>query len=119
IIFDVVRAALYVTIPINLAVGFANQLTWVYVVQFLASCASLFWTPAKDASVPNLVAPDQLEEANQLGLLTTFGTAPVAAALFIVLAWVSRALGTAAHYFTNAANGQVNLALYFNAATFA
>ena len=36
-----------------------------------------------------------------------------------MLAWVSRALGTAADYFTNAANGQVNLALYFNAATFA
>ena len=116
---DVIRAALYLSIPLNLSLGLVNGLTWMYVAQFLASCASLFWTPAKDASVPNLVPPDQLEEANQLGLLTTFGTAPVAAALFIVLAWVSRALGTAAHYFTNAANGQVNLALYFNAATFA
>ena len=27
----------------------------MYLAQFLASCASLFWTPAKDASVPNLV----------------------------------------------------------------
>jgi dTMP kinase len=116
---DVIRAALYLSIPLNLSLGLVNGLTWMYVAQFLASCASLFWTPAKDASVPNLVEPDQLEEANQLSLLTTYGTAPVAALLFVVLAWVSKALGAAAHYFTNAANGQVNLALYFNAATFA
>jgi dTMP kinase len=119
IVGDVIRAALYLSIPLNLSLGLVNNLTWMYVAQFLASCASLFWTPAKDASVPNLVDPDQLEEANQLSLLTTYGTAPVAAALFIVLAWVSKALGAAAQYFTNAANGQVNLALYFNAATFA
>ncbi len=31
IIGDVLRAALYLTIPINLSVGFANQLTWLYV----------------------------------------------------------------------------------------
>jgi dTMP kinase len=119
ILGDVLRAVLYLSIPLNLSLGLVDGLTWMYVAQFLASCASLFWTPAKDASVPNLVGPDKLEEANQLSLLTTYGTAPVAALLFIVLAWVSKALGTAAQYFTNAANGQVNLALYFNAATFA
>jgi len=108
IIGDVIRAALYLTIPLNLTFGFANQLTWLYVVQFLASCASLFWTPAKDASVPNLVQPDKLEQANQLSLFTTYGTAPVAGLLFTVLALISRALST----------NQYDLALYFNAATF-
>jgi dTMP kinase len=85
IIGDVLRAALYITIPINTAVHFSNQLTWIYVVQFLASCASLFWSPAKDASVPNLVPPDKLEAANQLSLVATYGTAPVAGLLFSVL----------------------------------
>jgi dTMP kinase len=112
IIGDVVRAVLYITIPLMLTFGFANgpggQLTWIYVVQFLASCASLFWTPAKDASVPNLVPPDKLEQANQLSLFTTYGTAPVAGLLFTVLALISKALSTS----------QYDLALYFNAATF-
>ena len=54
---------------LNLSLGFANNLTWLYVAQFLASCASLFWTPAKDASIPNLVPPDKLEQANQYSLL--------------------------------------------------
>ena len=108
IIGDVLRAALYVSIPLNLAFGFVNQLTWIYVVQFLASCASLFWTPAKDASIPNLVPPDKLEQANQYSLFTTFGTAPVAGLIFALLAGIGRSLGS----------DQVNLALYFNAATF-
>ena len=115
IIGDVLRAALYLTIPINLSVGFANQLTWLYVIQFLASCASLFWTPAKDASVPNLVPPDKLEQANQLSLFTTYGTAPVAGLLFALLAILSTALGHLSHYFST---NQVNLALYFNVVTF-
>ena len=108
IIGDVFRAALYASIPLNLAFGLVNELTWIYVVQFLASSASLFWTPAKDASIPNLVPPDKLEQANQYSLFTTFGTAPVAGLVFGLLALVSRALGS----------DQVNLALYFNAATF-
>jgi dTMP kinase len=105
---DVVRGALYATIPLNLAFGVVNKLTWIYIVQFLASCASLFWTPAKDASVPNLVPPDKLEQANQYSLFTTFGTALPAGVIFGMLALVGRTLGS----------DQVNLALWFNAATF-
>jgi dTMP kinase len=105
---DVVRGALYATIPLNLAFGVVNKLTWIYIVQFLASCASLFWTPAKDASVPNLVPPDKLEQANQYSLFTTFGTALPAGLIFGMLALVGRTLGS----------DQVNLALWFNAATF-
>jgi dTMP kinase len=115
IVGDVLRAVLYLTIPLDLSIHFANPLTWIYVVQFVASCASLFWTPAKDASVPNLVPPDQLEEANQYSLFTTYGTAPVAGLIFSVLSLVSRALESISHYFTT---NPVNLALYFNTATF-
>jgi dTMP kinase len=115
IVGDVLRAVLYLTIPLDLSIHFANPLTWIYVVQFVASCASLFWTPAKDASVPNLVPPDKLEEANQYSLFTTYGTAPVAGLIFSVLSLVSRALESISHYFTT---NPVNLALYFNTATF-
>jgi dTMP kinase len=116
---DVVRAVLYLSIPLNLLVGFANQLTWLYVAQFLACCASLFWTPAKDASIPNLVPPAKLEQANQYSLLTTYGTAPVASLLFVVLAWISERLANGpVSYFGDPARGQISLALYFNVITF-
>ncbi len=111
IIGDVVRAVLYLSIPLNLLIGFANELTWLYVAQFLACCASLFWTPAKDASIPNLVPPEKLEEANQYSLMTTYGMAPVASLLFVALAEITRALG-------HPSLGKVSLALYFNVATF-
>jgi dTMP kinase len=115
IVGDVLRAGLYLSIPLDLSLHFVNQLTWIYAVQFVASCVSLFWTPAKDASVPNLVPPDQLEQANQYSLFTTFGTAPIAGLIFSLLSLVSRALGGLSHYFTT---NPVNLALYFNTATF-
>ena len=72
IVGDVVRGLLFLSIPL-----FPN-LTWIFIAKFLAGCASLFWTPAKDASVPNLVPPDRLERANQLSLFTTYGSAVVA-----------------------------------------
>ena len=115
IIGDLLRAALYITIPINMSVGFANQLTWIYVVQFLASGASLFWAPAKDASVPNLVPPNKLEQANQLSLFATYGTAPVAGLLFSLLAILSTALGHISPYFST---NQLNLSLYFRTAMY-
>jgi dTMP kinase len=115
IIGDVLRAVLYVSIPLNLVLGVVDKLTWLYVAQFLASAASVFWTPAKDASVPNLVPADKLEQANQYSLVTTYGTAPIAGVLFSLVALVSRGLGNFSAYFTT---NPENLALYFNALTF-
>ena len=112
---DVIRAVLYLSIPINLSLGVVDKLTWLYVAQFLASTASLFWTPAKDASVPNLVPPGKLEQANQLSLFTTYGTAPIAGLLFSLVSLISRLLGSMAHYFSAQ---PVDLALYFNVVTF-
>ena len=109
IVGDVIRALLFLSIPL-----FPN-LTWIYAAKFLAGCATLFWTPATNASVPNLVPRDKLERANQLSLLSTYGTAPVAAGLFSVLALVSKALGSVSPYFTT---NSVDLALYFNGATY-
>jgi dTMP kinase len=115
IVGDVLRAALYLSIPADLSLHFVNPLTWIYLVQFAASSVSLFWTSAKDASVPNLVPPDKLEQANQYSLFTTFGTAPIAGIIFSLLSLVSRALSGLSHYFST---NPVNLALYFNTATF-
>ena len=109
IVGDVIRGLLFLSIPL-----FPN-LTWIFLAKFVAGCASLFWTPAKDATVPNLVPPDRLEQANQLSLFTTYGSAVVAGLVFSMLALVSKALGTISPYFNT---NQVNLALYFNAATF-
>jgi dTMP kinase len=110
IIGDVIRCVLFVSIPL-----FPN-LTWLYAAKFLAGVASLFWNPATAASMPNLVPKDKLERANQLSLLGTYGTAPIAAGLFSVLALVSGALGRVLPFFKT---DPVSLALYINAASYA
>jgi dTMP kinase len=107
---DVMRCLLFASIPI------VRTLWWLYIATFLIECVTLFWTPAKEASVPNLVRKDQLEAANQLSLVTTYGIAPVSAALlFSLLAAVSRTLANNSTFFRS---NQVDLALYLNAATF-
>ena len=106
---DVIRGLLFLSIPI-----FPN-LTWIYIAKFLAGCASLFWNPATAATIPNLVPPDKLERANQLSLFTTYGTAPIAAGVFSVLALISGPLGHAVPFLQPS---KVNLALYFNAASY-
>jgi dTMP kinase len=109
IVGDVIRGLLFLSIPI-----FPN-LTWIYVAKFLAGVATQFWAPATNASIPNLVPPDKLERANQLSLLTTYGTAPLAAGIFSVLALVSEGLSRVTPLFHTS---NVDLALYFNAASY-
>ena len=109
IVGDVVRGLLFLSIPLF------PHLTWILVAKFLAGVASQFWNPATAASIPNLVPKDKLERANQLSLLTTYGTAPLAAGLFSVLALVSEGISRVTPLF-HASN--VDLALYFNAASY-
>ena len=109
IIGDVVRGLLFLSIPLF------PHLTWIYVAKFLAGVATQFWSPATSASIPNLVPKDKLERANQLSLLTTYGTAPLAAGLFSVLALVSEGISRVTPLFHTS---NVDLALYFNAASY-
>jgi len=109
IVGDLIRGLLFLSIPI-----FPN-LTWIFVVKFLAGVTTQFWSPATSASVPNLVPKDKLERANQLSVLSTYGTAPLAAGVFSVLALVSEGISRVTPLF-HASN--VSLALYFNAATY-
>ncbi len=113
---DLLRFLLFLSIPIVGSVADRSAaLVHLLVASFLIETVSLFWIPAKEASVPNIVGPERLEGANQLTLIATYGSAPVAAVVFGLLSLVSRALGNGVEYFET---GPVDLALYVNAATF-
>ena len=116
VVCDVLRFLLFLSIPLVGSVADrGSSLVYLLVASFLIETVSLFWIPAKEASVPNLVPREQLEGANQLTLIATYGSAPVAAAVFAALSLLSRALGSGFEYFRT---GPVDLALYVNAATF-
>jgi dTMP kinase len=86
---DTLRCLLFFSIPV------VGSLIWLFIATFLIEVCSLFWIPAKDSSIPNLLRrPDQVETANQLGLVMTYGVAVVSAAgLFSALSSLAPVLG--------------------------
>lgn len=107
---DVLRTGLYISIPL------AHSYVWLYTATILVECVTLFWSPAKEASVPNLVPREKLESANQVSLLAAYGTAPIAALIFTFLSLFTSAFVALIPGFSATA---VDVALYVNAASFA
>jgi dTMP kinase len=108
---DLSRAALITLVPF-VGIGL------LYVIAFVHECISLFFLPARDASVPRLVRRDNLEEANGLVLATSYGTLPLAAAVFSGLSVAAGHIPSAlplAGYF---ADHPTSFAFLFDAATF-
>ena len=109
VIGDILRAALFISIPI------VGTYLWLYIATVLVECVTLFWSPAKEATVPNLVPKNKLENANQMSLFAAYGSAPVAAIIFSLLSISATVVGAALGLENYTA---VDLALYLNAISF-
>jgi dTMP kinase len=110
---DYIRGLLFLSIPL---VGpLVGMLWWIFVVTVLVEAVSLVWGPAKDATVPNLVPRHRLEAANQVSLVTTYGSALPAAAVFSALTLVDKFYR---HLFDWSDRAPIDMALYFNAFSF-
>ena len=109
IVCDVLRFGFYLSIPI------VHNYIWLYTATVIVESITLFWSPAKEASVPNLVPKEKLESANQMTLLASYGSAPVAALAFSILAGVAATLTS----FSNPRYASTaDLALYVDAISF-
>ncbi|HVW35170.1 MAG TPA: MFS transporter [Acidimicrobiia bacterium] len=111
VICDVGRSAIVATLP------FVHTLVGLFLASFLLEVLTLLWSPAKDASVPNLVPTEKLAAANSLSMAAAYGTFPVGSAAFAALAGLASWLG---HF--DALHGlkvnQESLALWVDAVTF-
>ena len=75
VICDVLRCALFMSI------AFVGSTLWLFIGNFLIGCCAIMWIPSKDAAVPNMLRrPDQVETANQLGMVMTYGIAVISGA---------------------------------------
>ncbi|ONI78893.1 MFS transporter [Actinosynnema sp. ALI-1.44] len=83
---DVMRAGLLVSIAV------VGSPVWLLIANFLVGCCQLLWIPSKDAAVPNLLRrKDQVETANQLSLVMTWGISVIAGAgLYALLYGISQ-----------------------------
>jgi dTMP kinase len=106
---DFLRAGLFISIPI------VGNYLWLYIATVLVECVTMFWSPAKEATVPNLVPKNKLESANQMSLFAAYGSAPVAAIIFSLLSISATAVGATIGLENYTA---VDLALYVNAISF-
>jgi dTMP kinase len=108
---DVGRGLVLATLP------FVDTVLGLFFASLLLEILTLLWSPAKEASVPNLVPTEQLTTANSLSLAAAYGTFPIGSAIFALLAKVAEWLG---HY--HALNGlrinQESVAIYADVMTF-
>jgi dTMP kinase len=111
VVCDVGRAGVLVFLP------FVDTVYGLVFASLVLECFTLLWTPAKEASVPNLVPPDHLTTANSLSLVAAYGTMPIAAGLFSLLAGFSQALSRI-DALDSLRTNQEAIAFYVDAATF-
>ena len=111
VVCDLGRAAVIGTLP------FVHNVTGLVLASLVLEIFTLLWSPAKEASVPNIVPSERLTSANSLSLAAAYGTFPVAAIFFALLAQVAKWLGgiDALSFFKT---DQTALAFYMDMATF-
>jgi len=110
---DVGRGLTFACVP------FISTLPGLVVVSLMLEVFTMMWAPAKEATVPNLVRPEYLANANSLSLAAAYGTFPIGTAVFAALAGVAKWLGGFdVALFQVLQVSQENLAVYFDVATF-
>ena len=84
---DIGRGLMMATLP------FLHTVWELFLASLVLEFFSLLWTPAKEASVPNIVPAERLSTANSLSLAAAYGTFPLAggisALLFKAAGWLS------------------------------
>lgn len=108
---DLSRAALIALAPF-VGIGL------LYAIAFVHESISLFFLPARDASVPMLVPEGALAEANGLVLATSYGSIPIAAALFSGLSAVESHIPDALPFASLFTRHRNTFAFFFDSATF-
>jgi dTMP kinase len=107
---DIGRGTMYA------AMAFVGELWAIFLLSFAIECLSLLWSPARDATLPNMVPRRQLGNANAIGLVSTYATLPLGAAVFSFLAAFSSWVGARVPWLGARPE---SLALLLDAGTFA
>ena len=83
---DIGRAMVMIVLP------FINNLIGLFIASLILEALTMLWSPAKEASVPNLVSEKFLTSANSLSLVAAYGTFPLGAGLMALFGRLSTAL---------------------------
>lgn len=109
---DVGRGFVLATLP------FVNSILGLFLASLALECLTLLWSPAKEASVPNLVETRRLTTANSLSLAAAYATFPIGSALFASLTKVAEFIGQNLGALKALELNQESLAIYVDVVTF-
>jgi dTMP kinase len=108
---DIGRGLTFALLP------FVHTVWGLFLVSMLLEMLTLMWTPAKEASVPNLVPSDKLAAANSASLAAAYGTILPAVLFYPALTAIAGLLGHVheIYYLTQHKN---TFAIYLDVVTF-
>jgi dTMP kinase len=109
---DIGRGAVMCLLP------FVTQVWELFLISLLLEVMTLLWSPAKEASVPNMVPTSFLSNANSLSLVAAYGTFPVSSAAFFVLTKVAETLSHYSALQAFQASRPDTVAIWFDVGTF-
>ncbi len=108
---DIGRAVVMVTLP------FVDTILGLFIASLILEAFTMLWSPAKEASVPNVVPESYLTTANSLSIVAAYGTFPIGAGLMVLFGRLSTALFSA-EWADGFRLHEEGLAFYANALTF-
>lgn len=116
IVSDLVRAGVFLLLPL------VRTVPGLILASLVLEVFTMMWSPAKEATTPELVPPDKLTNANSLGLVAAYATMPVAGPINFALGSLNTRLVELGFLgflgFSVASGGVQTLAFYFNALSF-
>ena len=96
---------------------FVHTVYGLFLASMILELLTLMWTPAKEASVPNLVPHDKLAAANSASLASAYGTILPAVLFYPALTAVAGVLGHV-HQVAYLQHHEATFAIYLDVATF-
>lgn len=112
VVADLLRAATIFSLP------FVENLLYLLIASAVLESLTLVWGPAKDASLPHFVKPQELTHANSLSLIAVYAPFPLGSVVFAFMATLAGFLADHVSLFNGLESRPEALALGVDSLTF-
>lgn len=112
VVADLMRAGVIFSLP------FVENLLYLLLASAVLESLTLVWGPAKDASLPHFVKPQELTHANSLSLIAIYAPFPLGSVVFAFMATLSSFLAEHVAFFEGLESRPEALALGVDSLSF-